>query len=138
MRKWKICLGGSDVRVLLDTAILIFAAESPGRLSKRALAAVGNPENIRELSSVSLTEIAVKETLGKLNMSAEDTRQAIRDLDIRILPFTADHAFRIFELPAHHRDPFDRQIIAQALCEQISVVTPDEKFRLYEGIKVVW
>ncbi len=134
MRKWKICLGASDVRVLLDTAILIFAAESPGRLSKRALAAVGNPENIRELSSVSLTEIAVKEALGKLNMSAEDTRQAIRDLDIRILPFTADHAFRIFGLP---------RIIAILLTDKSSlrrcanktpVVTPDEKFRLYEGI----
>ena len=51
--------------VLLDTAILIFAAESPGRLSKRALAAVGNPENIRELSSVSLTEIADQGNLGQ-------------------------------------------------------------------------
>ncbi len=126
------------MRLLLDTAILIFAAESPGRLSERALAAVGNAENIRELSSVSLTEIAIKKTLGKLNMSAEDVRQAIQDLDIRILPFTADHAFRIFELPAHHRDPFDRQIIAQALCEDIPVVTSDNKFRLYKGLKLVW
>jgi len=138
MKKWKIFLEASDVRVLLDTAILVFAAESPERLSKRALAAVSNPENIRELSAVSLTEIAIKKTLGKLNMSAEDAQQAIQDMDIRILPFTADHAFRMFELPAHHRDPFDRQIIAQALCEKIPVVTPDDTFSLYKGLSIVW
>jgi len=138
MKKWKIFLEASDVRVLLDTAILILAAESPERLSKRALAAVSNPENIRELSAVSLTEIAIKKTLGKLNMSAEDAQQAIQDMDIRILPFTADHAFRMFELPAHHRDPFDRQIIAQALCEKIPVVTPDDTFSLYKGLSIVW
>jgi len=126
------------VRVLLDTAVLIFAVESPERLSKRASAALKNPDNIRELSSISLAEIAIKTTLGKLDISAEIARQAIRDMDIRILPFTADHAFRLFELPTHHRDPFDRQIIAQAFSEDIPVVTSDEKFRAYEGIEIIW
>jgi PIN domain nuclease of toxin-antitoxin system len=130
--------GANDVRVLLDTAVLIFAVVSPERLSKRAEGALRNPENIRELSSVSLTEIAIKTILGKLNISEEIARQAIRDMDIRILPFTADHAFRLFELPAHHRDPFDRQIIAQAFSEDIPVVTSDEQFRLYQGLKLIW
>jgi len=126
------------LRVLLDTAVLIFAVESPERLSKRAMAILKSPENLRELSSVSLTEIAIKTTLGKLKFSAEIARQAIQDMDIRILPFTAGHAYRLFELPAYHRDPFDRQIIAQALSEDIPVVTPDEKFRAYETITIVW
>jgi len=126
------------LRVLLDTAVLIFAVESPERLSKRAMAILKSPENIRELSSVSLTEIAIKTTLGKLKFSAEIARQAIQDMDIRILPFTADHAYRLFELPAYHRDPFDRQIIAQALSEDVPVVTSDEKFRAYETITIVW
>ena len=130
--------GESDLRVLLDTAVLIFSIESPERLSRRAAATLGNPENVRELSSISLTEIAIKTTLGKLNISAEDARQAIRDMDIHILPFTADHAFRLFALPAHHRDPFDRQIIAQAFSEDVPVVTSDEKFSLYKGLKVIW
>jgi PIN domain nuclease of toxin-antitoxin system len=124
--------------VLLDTAVFIFAVESPVRLSGRAAAVLKNPENIRELSSVSLTEIAIKTTLGKLNISAEDARQAIQDMDIHVLPFTADHAFRLFELPAHHRDPFDRQIIAQAFWEDIPVVTSDHKFSLYKGLKLIW
>jgi PIN domain nuclease of toxin-antitoxin system len=130
--------GPSDLRLLLDTAVFIFAVESPGRLSNRAAAVLKNPGNVRELSSVSLTEIAIKATLGKLRISAEDARQAIRDMDIHILPFTADHAFRLFELPAHHRDPFDRQIIAQALWEDVPLVTSDDKFRLYHGVHLIW
>jgi len=122
----------------MDTAVLIFSIESPERLSKRAAATLGNPENIRELSSISLTEIAIKVALGKLNISAEMARQAIQDMEIHILPFTADHAFRLFELPTHHRDPFDRQIIAQAFAEGIPVVTSDDKFSLYRGLRLIW
>jgi PIN domain nuclease of toxin-antitoxin system len=90
------------------------------------------------MSSVSLTEIAVKTNLGKLNISAEMARQAMHDMDIRILPFTADHAFRVFELVPYHRDPFDRQIIAQALVEQIAIVTPDKQFKKYQEVRVLW
>jgi PIN domain nuclease of toxin-antitoxin system len=53
----------------------------------------------------------------------------MEDLGIRILPYTANHAFRMFGLARHHNDPFDRQVIAQALCEDIVVVTPDDQFR---------
>jgi PIN domain nuclease of toxin-antitoxin system len=126
------------VRVLLDTAVLIFAVETPHRLSKAAYAVLENPGNVRELSSVSITEIAVKASLGKLNMPATLVRQALQDMDIRILTFTGDHAFRMFELLPHHSDPFDRQIVAQALAEEIPVVTPDGKFRKYEGLQVIW
>jgi PIN domain nuclease of toxin-antitoxin system len=126
------------LRLLLDTAVLIYAVESPERLSKRASAALRNPANVLELSSISLGEIAIKAALGKLRLSAAIARQAIQDLDIRILPYTAEHAFELFDLPCHHGDPFDRQIIAQALSEKIPVVTSDEKFSLYKGLKLIW
>lgn len=126
------------MRVLLDTAVLIFSVEAPHRISRRAFPVLQNPDNIRELSSISLSEIAVKATLGKLNMSAAVVRQAIDDMDVHIAPFNSDHAFRLFELPIHHRDPFDRQIIAQALTEDIAVVSPDRHFALYAGLKVIW
>jgi PIN domain nuclease of toxin-antitoxin system len=126
------------VRLLLDTATLIYAVETPERLSKRASAALRNPGNVLELSSVSITEIAIKASLGKLKVTAPIVRQAVQDLDIRTLPYTAEHAFRLFEIPLHHSDPFDRQIIAQALSEKIAVVTPDEKFRLYSGLRIIW
>lgn len=127
-----------EVRLLLDTAILIFAVESPQRLSKRATRLLENAENVLELSAVSLSEIAIKTALGKLRVSAAVARQAVADMDIRILPYTADHAFQLFDLPLHHSDPFDRQIIAQALCEHIPIVTSDEKFSLYRGLKLIW
>jgi PIN domain nuclease of toxin-antitoxin system len=126
------------VRLLLDTAALIYAVESPERLGKRATAALKNAQNVLELSAISLAEIAIKTAVGKLKLSAATVRQAVQDLGIRTLPFTAEHAFQLFGLPLHHGDPFDRQIIAQALTEGIPVVTPDEKFELYDGIKVVW
>ena len=126
------------MRLLLDTAVLIYAVESPERLGKRAAAVLKNARNVLELSTISLAEIAIKAAVGKLKLSPATVRQALQDLDIRTLPYTAEHAFQLFGLPLHHGDPFDRQIIAQALSEQIAVITPDEKFRLYPGLKVVW
>lgn len=126
------------MRLLLDTAALIYAVDSPERLSKRASAALRNPGNILEFSTLSLSEIAIKASAGKLAISDAIVRQALEDLDVRVLPYTAGHAFQLFNLPLHHSDPFDRQIIAQALHEKIPVVTPDNKFSLYEEIKVLW
>ena len=126
------------MRILLDTAVLIYAVEAPERLSKRVAAVLQNPENVLELSAISLVEIAIKSSLGKLAVSAAIARQSVEDLDIRILPFTAEHALHLFDLPLHHGDPFDRQIITQALFEKIPVATPDEKFSLYKGLKIVW
>jgi PIN domain nuclease of toxin-antitoxin system len=127
-----------EVRLLLDTAILIYAVESPEKLTRRATAALENTENVLELSAISIAEIAIKAALGKLGLSAAMAREAVEDLDIRILPYSAEHAFQLFDLPLHHSDPFDRQIIAQAISENIPIVTSDEKFRLYKGIRVIW
>jgi PIN domain nuclease of toxin-antitoxin system len=82
-------------------------------------------------------QIAVKAARGKLKFSAADTRHALEDLDIRLLPYTANQAFFLFDLPPLHADRFDRQIIAQALCEEIPVMTCDEKFSLQNGLKVL-
>jgi PIN domain nuclease of toxin-antitoxin system len=126
------------VRVLLDTAVLIFAAISPERLSKQATVVLENEANVLELSAVSLSEIAIKTALGKLRISAGVAQQTVEELSIRVLPYTADHAFQLFDLPLHHADPFDRPIIAQALAEKIPIVTCDEKFSLYKGLKLIW
>ena len=126
------------MRLLLDTAVLIYAVESPERLSKRAANSLINSENVLELSSISLVEIAIKTTIGKLKVSAEVAREALETLGVRVLPYTADHAFELFSLPLHHSDPFDRQIIAQALTEQIPIVTPDETFQRCKRLRVVW
>lgn len=126
------------MRLLLDTAVLIYAVDSPERLSKRAASSLINTDNVLEFSSISLVEIAIKTTIGKLKMSAEVARQALETLGVRVLPYTADHAFELFTLPTHHSDPFDRQIIAQALAEQVPIISPDDTFRRYKGLKILW
>lgn len=126
------------MRLLLDTATFIWAVSAPERLSRAALSALRKPAAIRELSVVSLTELAVKQTRGKLTFSRRDAVDGIADLRLRVLPYTAEHGLRLFDLPTHHSDPFDRQIIAQALEEEVAVVTPDESFRQYAGVRVVW
>lgn len=126
------------MRLLLDTAVLIHAVESPEQLSRRAASLLTNTDNVLELSSISLVEIAIKAAIGKLKMSAEVAQQAIETLGVRVLPYTAEHAFELFTLPLHHADPFDRQIIAQALAEQVPIITPDETFRRYKGLKIFW
>lgn len=126
------------MRVILDTVTFIWAVRTPERLSRAATSALRKTTTVREISVVSLTEIAVKQTRGKLTFGKTDLDAGIGDLRLRVLPFSAEHAFRVFDLPTHHPDPFDRQIIAQALVEEISVVTPDEAFKLYKGLRVIW
>jgi PIN domain nuclease of toxin-antitoxin system len=126
------------VRLLLDTAALVFAVEAPQQLSKRTASALQDLNNVLELSAISLVEIAIKTNLGKLKLSAEIATQAIEDLDLRVLPYTAEHALRLFDLPLHHADPFDRQIISQALVEGVAIITPDKMFTAYKGLKVIW
>lgn len=126
------------MRVILDTVTFIWAVRTPERLSRAAMSALRKGTAIREISVVSLTEIAVKRARGKLTFTKADAIAGVADLQLRVLPFTTDDAFRLFDLPTHHADPFDRQIIVQALVEHVPVVTPDEAFSLYEGLKVVW
>lgn len=126
------------MRLVLDTVTFIWAITTPERLSRAAMSALRKATAVREISVVSLTEIAIKQTRGKLTFGEADALAGVADLRLRVLPYAAEHAYRLFELPTHHADPFDRQIIAQALVENIPIVTPDESFALYEGLKVIW
>ena len=126
------------MRLILDTVTFIWAVSTPERLSRAAMSALRRGTALREISVVSLTEIAVKQNRGKLTFGKADAMAGVADLRLRVLPYAAEHAFRLFDLPTHHTDPFDRQIIAQALAENVPVVTPDEAFNLYEDLKIIW
>ena len=94
------------LRLLLDTATFIWALQSPERLSARALRALQDDDASRELSAISITEIAIKSGKGKLDVRREDVVAGLADLRVQVLPWNARHALQLFALPPHHADPF--------------------------------
>ena len=102
------------------------------------MSALRSGSAVREISAISLVEVAIKSARGKLTFGQDELNAGISALRLRVLPYTAAHALGLFDLPLHHGDPFDRQIISQALTEDIPVVTPDKSFNLYKGLKVIW
>jgi len=107
-------------------------------LPRKVHSLLSNPEALPLISAVSIMEIAMKHDAGKLKMGAAETRQAIRDLRLQVIPFGSDHALRLHDLPRHHRDPFDRMLIATALIENIALIGSDRQFKRYKGLKVIW
>lgn len=126
------------MRLLLDTSTFIWAIAMPRRISPVAAAAIEPTTTEAEISSVSITEIALKHSKSKLDLPRETVKLAIERFKLRVLPYTATHAYGFFELPWHHVDPFDRMLIAQALAEDIPIVTSDKKFRLYKNLEIIW
>jgi PIN domain nuclease of toxin-antitoxin system len=126
------------MRLLLDTVTFIWAVRSPDLISRQALSAISDASAVRELSAVSISEIAIKQATGKIDLDRRELITGIEDLKLQVLPYTDEHAYGLLGLPLHHPDPFDRQLIAQAMIEGISVVTPDAKFSLYKGLRVIW
>src|SRR5437899_4337452 len=96
------------MRLLLDTVAFIWAVTSADRISNKAMAALRSEATIREISVVSLSEVAIKQSIGKLRIGKDEVLTGIADLRLRVLPYTADHALHLFDLPLHHSDPFDR------------------------------
>lgn len=125
------------MRVLLDTVAFLWALNAPDRLSAGATTILLNSETLREISALSISEMAIKQAQGKLQFSRADVEQGISDLRIRVLAHTVEHSYKLFGLPLHHADPFDRQIIAQALAEEIPVMTSDRIFGAYKGLKII-
>ncbi|MCL2453886.1 MAG: type II toxin-antitoxin system VapC family toxin [Micrococcales bacterium] len=117
-------------RVLLDTNVLIWATVSSSRLTPAWRDLLLDPSNDVFFSSVSVAEISIKASLGKLDMPDEYVAVLARS-GYEELTLTASHAQALRTLPWHHRDPFDRLIVAQALVEDLAVMTSDAAFAQY-------
>jgi PIN domain nuclease of toxin-antitoxin system len=128
------------VRLLVDSQSLIWYVDKDHFLTPAAHAAITDPDNDLLLSAATIWEIAIKVGLGKLSLSLpyrDWMERAIADLGLAVLPITVAVADVQASLPWHHRDPFDRLIVAQALVEGVPVVSSDAIFDQY-GIVRVW
>jgi PIN domain nuclease of toxin-antitoxin system len=128
------------VRILLDTHALLWFLLADRKLSQRARELISDAETVVEISPASYWEIAIKISLGKYVLPEPYAQFMERELainDFGILPILPRHTARLTELPFHHRDPFDRLLIAQSITETIPLVSCDECFDVY-GISRFW
>ena len=127
------------MKLLLDTHTFIWMDSDPGRLSVTAAAALRDPANEVWLSVVSVWEMAIKADLGKLVLR-QPLDQIVRDQQangVQIVPVQLTHVLRVVGLPAAHKDPFDRLLVAQSVTEGMDLVTADPIFAHYP-VRVVW
>lgn len=120
-----------NVDLLLDTNMAIWFVRGDAR-ARPVRDALESSSSTVAFSSVSLAELAIKHPVGKLPLGPGQIRHALLDHDIPELAFTGDHAEALALLPLHHRDPFDRMLIAQARAEEFTIATHDREFARYD------
>ncbi len=116
---------------LIDTHILLWWLSDDKKLSKNARSLIEDADNRILASSVSVWEIAIKKSLKKLKVP-DNLKTIVEASDIEFLPITADHAWRVEQLPAIHNDPFDRLLIAQCMVEDLVFITADKIIPTYK------
>jgi PIN domain nuclease of toxin-antitoxin system len=128
------------MRLLLDTHAFLWFITADPRLGANAKSSIENPANQRLLSTASLWEMAIKLSLGKLILAKPfDTLIAdqLAANAIDILSIEVSHVTAVSKMPFHHRDPFDRLLVAQAIVERIPIVSAETTFDAY-GVDRIW
>ncbi|MBL8398926.1 MAG: type II toxin-antitoxin system VapC family toxin [Candidatus Accumulibacter sp.] len=121
------------MNLLLDTHVALWAITDSPKLPPAARTLILSPKSAVWVSVASLWEIAIKHSLGRGDMpvSGQDALRYFRDSGYRLLPVDAEHALTVETLPAHHQDPFDRMLVAQALVEPMRLMTRDPQVARY-------
>lgn len=121
------------MRLLLDTHVFIWFLSKQSVLPAETRAKIIDPENIKFLSIASVWEMSIKAGLGKLNLafSTKDLVAEFQKYSGLILPVSLEHSLAVENLPWHHKDPFDRMLITQALCDDLLLVSHDAQFAQY-------
>ena len=125
---------------LLDTHVFLWWITDDPRLSPRAHRLIADGRNRIFLSAASGWEIAIKARLGRLELPDDPERFILNQLAVNaidVLPVQMSHALHVYKLPDHHRDPFDRLLIAQAQLEKLRILTADAQFSKY-AVEVIW
>jgi PIN domain nuclease of toxin-antitoxin system len=119
------------VRYLVDTHTMLWALGEPDALSAVARDAIASPSNLVFVSSASLWECAIKASIGKLDLP-EDFFDSIPDAGYEVMPIRISHLNIYRTLPMHHRDPFDRLLVAQARAEALVLISRDPEISKYD------
>ncbi len=123
------------MRFLVDTHALLWALGEPSALSPAARDAIADPSNLIVVSSVSLWECAIKASIGKLDLP-EDFFDSMPEAGYEVMPIRISHLNVYRTLPMHHRDPFDRMLVAQARAEAMTLISRDPEVAKY-GIEIL-
>jgi PIN domain nuclease of toxin-antitoxin system len=118
------------VKILLDTHIFLWMLTSPERLNDKRRYELETPANEVFLSAMSIAELMIKHAIGKIQVEFDPLEMA-KEMRLEILSFSGDHAMLLGKMPLHHKDPFDRMIIAQAIVNRLPLMSDDPKFPAY-------
>ncbi|TWF53081.1 type II toxin-antitoxin system VapC family toxin [Neorhizobium alkalisoli] len=123
------------MKVLLDSHLLVWLVGASDRLPAMARGAIENPDNIIYFSSASIWELSIKHASGRARLALPPMLlyEKLIDNDFREVPVTAAHGLRTVSLPAIHKDPFDRILIAQAMSEEMILLTSDAAMAQYDA-----
>lgn len=128
------------MKYLLDTGVWMWALDPFERLGSSAREILANGKEEIFVSAATTWELSIKMALGKLRFPAppaQSIQRFMTEQNLKPLPITHAHAAKVYELPLHHADPFDRLLIAQALVEDLTILTGDRQFRRYD-VPLVW
>ena len=123
--------------LLLDTHAFLWWIGEPSRLPAEVQATIADPGTLVYVSAASAWEISIKRALGRLDLRDEEFLYGMRESGFTELPVTAAHSLAAGALPSHHKDPFDRMLLAQAASEDMRLVTHDRAMSVY-GADILW
>ncbi len=119
------------MKIIIDTHIFLWAISNPAKLDKKHRQKIETPTNIIYVSSVSITKLMIKSSIGKLDVNF-DPIDIAKKSGFELLDYSAEDALALKELPFHHKDPFDRMLISQALNRKYALMTEDAKMAKYD------
>lgn len=119
------------MKIIIDTHIFLWAISADSKLSEKYVDALQTLSNTIYVSSISITELMIKSSIGKLILNF-DPIAICQETGFELLEFTAQDAMALKTMPFHHKDPFDRMLISQAINRNIKIMTVDGKFKLYD------
>ncbi len=119
------------MKIILDTHIFLWSISNPNKIDSKNKKLIQSLSNSIYISSISITEIMIKSSIGKLSIDFNAVKIALKS-GFELLEYKGEDALLLKDMPFYHKDPFDRMIIAQSINNNYSIITNDKKFKLYD------